>query len=127
MYYFVLLIYRNDLSQDELDGIKEDTVEQIKEFKETLDRMQKGNLTLESKVSQMRKKIREAISNAFNTSEMIKMFGEYDVAELLVQLSKLEEDSKLKRISVEEAEKSKVSTEKLISFSEIFVVLISFL
>lgn len=85
--------------------------------------MQKGNLTLDSKFTQMRKQIREAIANAFNTSEMIKVFGEHDVTELLTQLSKLNEDLKLKRISSEEAEKNKVDLSiSLIGFFNLLLV-----
>ena len=45
---------RGDLSQDEYDSLKEETVDQIKEFTETLDRMNKTDLLTDS-FSQMRK------------------------------------------------------------------------
>lgn len=76
--------------------------------------MHKGNTTLETKVSQMRNAIRDAISNAFNTNEMIKMFGEQDTNELLNQLIQLEQDFKLKRISLEDLEPKKVKSNSLL-------------
>lgn len=48
-------IHRNDLAKDEYDLMKEETVDQIKEFTETLDRMHKGDVSLNNKFSEMRK------------------------------------------------------------------------
>ncbi|XP_063701436.1 protein LZIC-like [Culicoides brevitarsis] len=98
---------RDELTPDEFDTIKEDLIEQFKEFQETLDRLQKGDTTLESKVSQMRNEIKNAIRTAFNTTEMIKMFVEQDSHELLNQLLSLEEEYKLKRIKLEDMEEKK--------------------
>uniref|UniRef100_A0A336KCU4 CSON012997 protein n=1 Tax=Culicoides sonorensis TaxID=179676 RepID=A0A336KCU4_CULSO len=98
---------REELSQDEFNSINQDLIEQIKEFKETLDRLQKGDTTLESKVSQMKSEIKHAIRNAFNTTEMIKMFVEQDSNELVTQLASIEEDFKLKRIQINEMEEKK--------------------
>lgn len=95
------------MTQDEFDTIKEDLIEQIKEFQETLDRLQKGDTTLESKVNQMRNQIKNAIRTAFNTTEMIKMFVEQDSHELLNQLLSIEEDYKLKRIKIDVMEEKK--------------------
>lgn len=83
-------------------------MDQIKEFQETLDRLQKGDTTLESKVSQMRNEIKNAIRTAFKTTEMIKMFVEQDSHELLIQLAGIEEEFKLKRIKVDEMEEKKI-------------------
>lgn len=74
----------------------------------TLDRMLKGNLTLESKVSEIRKQIRQAISNSFNTADVLRFFGENDAAQLQIQLIKLEEDMKLGRVTDDEVTKEKV-------------------
>lgn len=43
------------MSKDEYDLMKEETVDQIKEFTETLDRMNKGDVSLNNKFSQMKK------------------------------------------------------------------------
>lgn len=87
--------------------IKEDLIDQFKEFQETLDRLQKGDTTLETKVSQLKNEIKNAIRTAFNTTEMIKMFVEQDSNELMNQLAGVEEEFKLKRINVNEMEEKK--------------------
>lgn len=45
---------RNDLTQEEYDSMKDETLDQIKEFTATLDRLNKGDVTLNSKISSMR-------------------------------------------------------------------------
>lgn len=45
---------RNDLTENEYESMKDDTLEQIKEFTATLDRLNKGDVTVNSKISSMR-------------------------------------------------------------------------
>ncbi|KAG4066334.1 hypothetical protein HA402_000558 [Bradysia odoriphaga] len=98
---------RNDLTDDEYSSMKEETVDQIKEFTETLDRMSKSSDILTSSFSQMRKTIRQAIANSFNTIEMIKMFGEQNATEMEAVLLGLDQEYRLKKIPVEEYETKK--------------------
>jgi len=99
---------RSELPEDEYDLLKNETVEQIREFEATLDRLQKGDVTLNSKFSLMKTAIRKAISSAFNTKDMIQMFGDENVNDLERQLNKLEEDYHLKRIDQLAFEKHKI-------------------
>lgn len=46
--------FREDLPEDEYQSMKDDTVEQLKEFTVTLDRMNKGDVTLTNTFSTMR-------------------------------------------------------------------------
>lgn len=115
------------MSKDEYDLMKEETVDQIKEFTETLDRMNKGDVSLNNKFSQMKKvlnfkyfdvstiykyyffkAIRTAIATAFNTTETIKMFGDQNVTELEMQLLALDQEFRLKKITIEQYEFKKV-------------------
>lgn len=48
------MYFREDLTAEEYDSMKEDTVEQIKEFSESVDRMNKGNLTIKNKFRTMK-------------------------------------------------------------------------
>jgi len=86
---------KDELPEDELDAVKEETLEQIQEFGETINRLQKGDLTLNNKFHELKLALREAIGSAFNTHEMIKMFGAQDE---VIQLIKLEEEFKLKKL-----------------------------
>lgn len=89
--------------------MKEETVDQIKEFTGTLDRMNKGDVTLHSQFSRMRHSIRTAIATAFNASETIKMFGDQSVQELESQLAALDQALRLRRIDAAQHEHEKVT------------------
>lgn len=67
--------FRTELTTDEYDRMKLDTVDQIGEFTETLNRMQSGDVTLDSKFTLLRKSIRQAISAAYKTTEIRQAFG----------------------------------------------------
>lgn len=124
-------MYRDELSQAEYDCMKDETLEQIKEFTDILDQLNKGDVSLNNKFSTMRsvsfsyfylrqlivlifnilflwKAIRNAISSSFNTVEMIKMFGNQNITDLEKQLLQLEQDYKLKKLPIEEMETKKV-------------------
>lgn len=45
---------RNDMSHDEYESMKKETLEQIGEFTATLDRLNKGDVTLNSRITTMR-------------------------------------------------------------------------
>lgn len=98
---------KNDLTKEEYDSMKEETLEQIKEFTATLDRLNKGDVTLNSKITLMRDVIRKAIANSFNTIEMIRIAGDQSLSEQANQLASLEESYKLKKISTSEYESKK--------------------
>lgn len=122
------------MEADEYQSMKDDTIEQIKEFTDTLSRLNKGDVTLTSKISQMRKvchisqdissnliinfrkkihfpyfiqTIRKAIASSFNTVEIVRMFGDHSVTELVTQLISLEESQQLKKIPIDEYESKK--------------------
>lgn len=111
--------------------MKEETVDQIKEFTETLDRMHKGDVSLNNKFSEMRKvfvyssmmrvgifcafltlmflqSIRQAIATAFNTTETIKLFSDHSVGETESRLVALNQEMHLKKISAEQFEREKI-------------------
>jgi hypothetical protein len=101
-------VLSDELSAEEFEAMKEETLEQIKEFSDSLTRMNKGDLSIDTKISQMREEIRAAIANSFNTIEMIKMFGLQNANELERQLLDIDEEYKLKRITLDQMEAKKV-------------------
>ena len=49
----MLPLFREDLDDDEYEETKKETVEQLKEFKDTLDKFAAGNVTLVDEISSM--------------------------------------------------------------------------
>lgn len=81
-------------------------MEQITEFADTLDRFHKGSIT-DEKLSKMRKDV-EAMNKAFNTKEMIHKFGQHNAQLLSEQLATINQEYKLKKITLTEMEDKKV-------------------
>lgn len=89
--------------------------------------MNKGDVTINSKYAIMKQELRCAIANAFNTVDIMKIFGFKLENELEKQLNSLKEDYKLKRIGHQEMEakrleilnKIKIQNEKLLSSEDL--------
>lgn len=52
-FFYSNLFFREDLDDDEYEETKRETVEQLKEFKDTLDKFAAGNVTLVDEISSM--------------------------------------------------------------------------
>ena len=88
----------------EYQEMKAEFLDQSKEFTETLERMNKGDLSVNNRVTVLKHELRNVIAKSFNTLEIIKIFGYKLEDELEKQLYSLNEDYKLKRIGKEEME-----------------------
>ena len=53
LYNWIWFIWRDDLEADEYEETKNDTLEQLKDFNESLSRMKEGNLSLVDEVNRM--------------------------------------------------------------------------
>mmetsp|Transcript_22604 Transcript_22604/g.54228 ORF Transcript_22604/g.54228 Transcript_22604/m.54228 type:complete len:190 (+) Transcript_22604:96-665(+) len=89
---------KEDLDEDEYEATKAETIEQLREMEASLEKMTSGNMTLVSELGSMRLAIRGAVSEAFKTPEILKMFANKQPAQLRLKLSQMREDLKLKRM-----------------------------
>lgn len=114
--------FRGEIDVQEYNELKSEFLDQTKEFSEALERMSKGDVSVNSKYAIMKQELRSAIATSFNTLEIIKIFGFKLENELEKQLNSLKEDYKLKRIGQSEMEakrleilnKIKIQNEKLL-------------
>ncbi|XP_015927868.1 protein LZIC [Parasteatoda tepidariorum] len=90
---------KNDLDEDEYEETKSETVEQLKEFNSTLSNLMTGNISLVDELGSMQLAIQAAISNAFQTPEVIRMFAKKQPGQLREKLSQLERDTKIGKLS----------------------------
>jgi len=90
---------REDLDDDEYEETKSETLEQLKEFEQTLKKMVAGDMTLVDQLSGMQLAIQAAISEAFKTPEVIKLFAKKQPGQLRQRLSELQRDQSLGKIS----------------------------
>ena len=86
---------KDDLEQAEYDEQRKETLEQLKEFEADLTKMAAGDMTLQTELDATRAAVRAAISEAFKTPEVIRMFAKKEPAALRRRLAEMDRDVKL--------------------------------
>ncbi len=81
---------------------EQDTLTQLTEFQESLKQMTAGNMTLQSEFEAARQAVTAAISQAFKTPEVIRLFAKKEPAALRRRLADIDRDVKLGKIQFEE-------------------------
>ncbi|XP_014673110.1 PREDICTED: protein LZIC-like [Priapulus caudatus] len=99
---------KEDLDAEEYEETKTDTVEQLKEFRESLQKMASGNMTLVDDINAMQLAIQAAISSAFKTPEVIRMFAKKQPGQLRERLAQLDRDAKIGRLSADDHSQQKL-------------------
>ena len=95
---------KDELTEEEIRETRSETMEELKEFQENLDRMTKGDITLMDALSAVRLATMAAINEAFKTPEIIRMFSSRQTDELRGQLEKVTEAYHLKSITKKQYE-----------------------
>ncbi|KYR00391.1 leucine zipper and ICAT like protein [Tieghemostelium lacteum] len=90
---------KEEISEEEYNESKKDTLEQMKEFEQSLKKMMSGDMTLVSELGSVQLAIQAAVSNAFKTPEVIKLFAKKDQSSLRNKLANVQRDAKLGKIS----------------------------
>lgn len=95
---------KDDLSADEMEQLKRETLDELRHFQDSLQRMVDGDMTLVSSLAAVQMAVRAAISEAFRTPEVIRLFAANEPAALRRRLEELDRDVKLGSLSPETAE-----------------------
>jgi hypothetical protein len=77
------------MSLEEYEETKNETLEQLKELNESLSKLKEGNLSLVNDLNGIQLAIQAAISNAFQTPEVIQMFAKKQQPQLRVKLAEV--------------------------------------
>lgn len=93
---------RAELDEDEYEETKRETLEQLREFQQSLAKIVSGDMTLVDQLSGMQLAIQAAISDAFRTPEVIRMFAKKQPDQLRERLSQLQRDAKIGRLTEDE-------------------------
>lgn len=88
-----------DLEEDEYLETKSETLEQLREFEASLRKMAEGNMTLVDQCNGMQLAIQAAISEAFKTPEVIRMFAKKQPTQLRQRFAEIKRDVNLGKIS----------------------------
>lgn len=102
------------LDEAEYTSMKEDTLQQMREFETQLERWKSGNNTLIDHFNQIQIAIQQAVSQAFKTPEVIQMFAARQPQQLRSRLEEIERDWTLGKLQEKDYQSRKL---------EIFVAL----
>lgn len=83
---------REELDADEYEETKKETLEQLSEFNDSLKKIMSGNMTLVDELSGMQLAIQAAISRAFKTPEVIRLFAKKQPGQLRTRLAEMDRD-----------------------------------
>ncbi|KAB1269000.1 Protein LZIC [Camelus dromedarius] len=89
---FRVLRDREELDTDEYEETKKETLEQLSEFNDSLKKIMSGNMTLVDELSGMQLAIQAAISQAFKTPEVIRLFAKKQPGQLRTRLAEMDRD-----------------------------------
>lgn len=90
---------RHELEDEEYEETRKDTLEQMEEFDVQLRKLMEGDMTLVSDLGQVKLALRAAISNAFQTPDVIRSFARREPAALRERLKQLSQDARLGRVA----------------------------
>lgn len=88
-----------EIDEDEYDSMREDTLNQLREFQGTLRKFMAGNMTLVDELSAMQLAIQAAVSQAFQTPEVIEMFAKKQPEALRHRLGELDTAQRLNKMT----------------------------
>ena len=77
------------MDADEYEETKGETLEQLKEFNDSLTKMKGGDMTLINDMNRMQLAIQAAISEAFKTPEVIRLFAKKQPGQLRQRLAEV--------------------------------------
>jgi sugar-specific transcriptional regulator TrmB len=90
---------KDNMEESEYNEMLNDTMEQLKEFQKRLEKMVSGNMTLVDQVGSYQLAIQAAVSKAFKTPEVIKLFAKKQPGQLRQRLTALQRDMKLGKVA----------------------------
>ncbi|XP_015118457.1 protein LZIC isoform X1 [Diachasma alloeum] len=99
---------KEDLDESEYKETKGETMDQLREFNESLQRMISGDMTLVDQLGAMQLATQAAVSAAFKTPAVIRMFGKREPNQLRERLSEVERNMRLGKLSKETSERQRV-------------------
>ncbi|KAL6119812.1 lzic [Pungitius sinensis] len=83
---------REELDDEEYEETKKETLEQLSEFNDSLKKIMTGDMTLVDELSGMQLATQAAISQAFKTPEVIRLFAKKQPGQLRTRLAEMDRD-----------------------------------
>ena len=87
-----------DMDKEEYESAKNETIEQLKEFEQSLGKMISGDMSLVDEIGSVQLALQSAVRLAFKSPVVLKMFAKKENSALRSRLSSLDEDLRRKKI-----------------------------
>ena len=97
-----------ELDEDEIEEMRAETIEEMKQFEATLAKMMSSNDQLVDDLSRHRTAIQEAIRGSFATPDVIRMFTSKSGAQLRQRLAQIDRDTKLGNLNERDHSRKKI-------------------
>ncbi|ENN76303.1 protein LZIC isoform X2 [Dendroctonus ponderosae] len=98
---------KESMEASDYEEIKEETMDQLKELNASLLKLVNGDISLVNSIGALQLATQAAISQAFKTPEVIRLFGRREPKQLRERLETVEEQLKFNKISVEARDRQK--------------------
>ncbi|KAF5303055.1 hypothetical protein FQR65_LT08384 [Abscondita terminalis] len=98
---------RDEISTNEYCETKADTIDQLKELNASLTKLVNGDISLVSELGAMQLATQAAISQAFRTPEVIRLFGRKEPTQLRQRLEVINLDLKYNKLNQEGHDRQK--------------------
>ena len=95
---------RDELSAEEYASTKAETLGGLRDFQASLAKMASGSMTLQSELETTRLAVQAAVSSAFSTPEVIRLFAAKQPAALRRRLAEAQRDAKLGKTGADAAD-----------------------
>ncbi|XP_013884791.1 protein LZIC [Austrofundulus limnaeus] len=90
---------REELDEEEYEETKRETLEQLGEFNDSLKKIMTGDMTLVDELSGMQLATQAAISQAFKTPEVIRLFAKKQPGQLRTRLAEMDREVMVGKLS----------------------------
>lgn len=90
-----------ELDPSEYVSMKQETLAEMRDFEAQLERWKSGDLSLVDRINAIQLAMQQAVSQAFRTPEVIKLFAAKQPQQLRNRLSDLERDRRLGKVTEE--------------------------
>ncbi|XP_037124320.1 protein LZIC [Syngnathus acus] len=99
---------REEIDEEEYEETKKETLEQLSEFNDSLKKIMTGDMTLVDELSGMQLAIQAAISQAFKTPEVIRLFAKKQPGQLRTRLAEMDRDVMVGKLSRDDYKQQKM-------------------
>ena len=107
--------YKDDFTPEEIEQMKKETLDQLIETKNRLDKLKSGEMTTMTKLDEARNKLNEVLSENYKVKDLISLYLNTETSVLRDKLKSLSRQLSLNKITIEEYNTSVIQILEIIA------------